>query len=85
MIISLGIILRIKIVSDKICREIKSKVPRSIIFFFFENRHDVYEVMLKTYGTEVQAIYNIWYDQTGYTWQYKAKQEICKQIDTRVI
>ena len=53
MIISLGIILRIKNVSNKVCREIKSKVPCPI--FFFENNHTVYEIMLKKYGMSRQA------------------------------
>jgi len=76
MIISLGIILRIKNVSDKFCREIKSKIPCSIyIFFFSKNHHAIYEIILK----------KIWHDQTGYMWQYEVAQERFKQLDTHNI
>jgi hypothetical protein len=69
MIISIGIVLRIKNVSDKICREIKSDVSFSNFF-----RKPLYGLL--------DNVEKIWYDQTGYMWQYKAAQEKCNQIDT---
>jgi hypothetical protein len=51
---SIGIVLRIKNVSNKICREIKRKVPCSK-FFSLENHRTVYEKMMKKHGTTRQA------------------------------
>jgi len=62
MILSCWILLRLRSVSDKSCRENQSMHFMFDILFFFKNR--------SFYG-------KIWYRQTGHRWQYNTVHALC--------